>query len=163
MNADAELADLPSPPRALAAVIRAARSADVSLETLGKLVGADPGFAVRVLKVANSPIYGQRSRISSVRRAITVLGARSLRNIALCAATHACVSRSRLGSFDLTRFWEASIQRACAARLLAAHDETLDVADSIYTLNFLFQSGPAPGAPYPGRGTDPFGEGLVCE
>ena len=69
VNADAELADLPSPPRALAAVIRAARSADVSLETLGKLVGADPGFAVRVLKVANSPIYGQRSRISSVRRA----------------------------------------------------------------------------------------------
>ena len=80
-----------------------------------------------MLKVANSPIYGQRSRISSVRRAITVLGARSLRNIALCAATHACVSRSRLGSFDLTRFWEASIQRACAARLLTAHDETLDV------------------------------------
>ncbi|MGB1699595.1 MAG: sensor domain-containing diguanylate cyclase [Nannocystaceae bacterium] len=130
MTATDDLADLPSPPRALAAVIRAARESDVSIDTLGKLVSADPSFAIRVLKVANSPIYGQRSRISSVRRAISVLGARSLRNIALCAATRACVSRERLGDFDLARFWQSSIQRASAARLIAAHDSGVDVDPS---------------------------------
>jgi len=122
VTATEDLADLPSPPRALAAVIRAARDSEVSIETLGKLVGADPSFAIRVLKVANSPIYGQHSRISSVRRAISVLGARSLRNIALCAATRACVSRERVADFDLAKFWQQSIQRAAAARLIAAHD-----------------------------------------
>lgn len=126
MTPSDEFADLPSPPRALAAVIRAARESDVSTETLGKLVGADPSFAIRVLKVANSPIYGQRSRISSVRRAISVLGARSLRNIALCAATRACVSRERIADFELGKFWQSSIQRAAAARLIAAHDSDVD-------------------------------------
>ncbi len=126
MTSSEEFADLPSPPRALAAVIRAARESDVSIDTLGKLVGADPSFAIRVLKVANSPIYGQRSRISSVRRAISVLGARSLRNIALCAATRACVSRERIADFDLSKFWQSSIQRAAAARLIAEHDADVE-------------------------------------
>ena len=130
MDGAADLDALPSPPRALAAVIRAARSADVSVDSLGKVVGSDPAFALRVLKMANSPIYGQRSSISSVRRAIAILGARALRNIALCAATQACVNRGRLGNFELNKFWEASIQRAAAARILAEHDEQLAIDPS---------------------------------
>ena len=36
------------------------------------------------------------------------------------------MSRERIADFDLGKFWQSSIQRAAAARLIAAHDSDVD-------------------------------------
>ena len=41
-------------------------------------------------------------------------------------------------------------------------DGELGLADAIGTLDFLFRSGPVPGAPYPALGVDPTADGLEC-
>lgn len=113
---------VPSPPSTLATVIRAASDPSTAPGELARLVSADPGFAVRVLQIVNSPLYNRGSKVSSVAKAISLLGSRKLRNVALCAATQGCVRRRALGEFDLRRFWEDSLRRASAAQLLAEAD-----------------------------------------
>lgn len=110
----------------------------MSAPKLGKLVSNDPGFAVQVLQIVNSSLYSRGSKITSVTRAVAVLGSRTLRNIALCAATRNCVKRRALGKFDLPRFWEDSLRRAVAAQMLAesVESETVDPME-VFTAGLL--------------------------
>ena len=41
-------------------------------------------------------------------------------------------------------------------------NEQINVTDAIYLLDFMFREGPAPAAPYPAFGPDPFGAELMC-
>ena len=118
---------LPSPPAALARVIEAASDPGVNVAELGKLVSSDPVLAGQILSTVNSSLYSRGKKIRSIERAVSVLGVRSLRNIALCVAVRACVHRRELGDFDLNRFWENSLRCAVAGQMLAEADPSCGV------------------------------------
>ncbi len=66
---------LPPMPQTLLRATEVMQAADVpEVDEVVRLVEHDPGVVARVLRIANSAYYGQRSEISSVRRAIVVLG-----------------------------------------------------------------------------------------
>ena len=90
---------------------------DIQYQQLRELLRVDPALAVRVLKVANSAFYGSRS-ISSIDRALTVLGAVAVAGIAMAARFDGLAPDSvDSGRFrDLRRH---SLMTAVAARLLA--------------------------------------------
>jgi two-component system, cell cycle response regulator len=109
---------IPSPPQALARVIQAASDPGVPVTALASCVGNDPGLSAQLLRMVNSSLYSRGASISTVGRAVAVLGNRSLRNLALCIAVQNCAGKA-LGAFDLPSFWEDSLRRAVAARMLA--------------------------------------------
>ncbi len=109
---------IPSPPQALARVIQAASDPSVPVTTLAAAVGNDPGLSAQLLRMVNSSLYRRGASISTVGRAVAVLGNRSLRNLALCIAVQNCAAKG-LGGFDLAHFWEDSLRRAVAARMIA--------------------------------------------
>lgn len=117
---------LPSPPSVLAEIVHAASDPETSVVKLGKLTSHDPAFAAELLRVSNSPLYRRGPAVTSVMRAVAVLGARGLRNMALCAAARNCVDPRELGEFNLGRYWEDSLRRGVASQLLA---ERLDIGD----------------------------------
>ncbi|TPV93658.1 MAG: GGDEF domain-containing protein [Myxococcales bacterium FL481] len=121
---DVATLDLPSPPRSLAAIVQAASDPEASAAALAELVAADPGFSTKILAIANSSLYRRGAPVTSVAHAVGVLGIRQLRNLALCAAAQASVDKRRLGAFHLSRFWENSLRRAVAARVLAEGTNT---------------------------------------
>src|SRR5690606_26136839 len=55
----------------------------VGIEELARLAQADPAFAVRVLKLVNSPALARSKPVREIAHAATLLGARGLRNVAL--------------------------------------------------------------------------------
>ncbi|TPV95531.1 MAG: HDOD domain-containing protein [Myxococcales bacterium FL481] len=110
---------LPCPPPVLAEIVRAAGNPETSIVRLGKLTSHDPAFAAELLRVTNSPLYRRGAAVTSVMRAVAVLGARGLRNMALCAAARNCVDPDQLGKFDLGRYWEDSLRRGVASQLLS--------------------------------------------
>jgi HD-like signal output (HDOD) protein len=57
----------------------------VSTEELASLVGRDVALHARVLKVANSALYGLRTAVDSVDRAIALLGRRTLTQLVVSA------------------------------------------------------------------------------
>ena len=134
-------ATLPSPPRALAAILDAAKNPDVPFETMSKAVQADPSFAATLIRVVNTPRYqGRRGRITNVRMATMRLGIRTLRNLAVCHAAQSVVSAKQLGDFDLQTFWEGSLQRAVAAEILAAEIPETDASEA-FTTGLLLELG----------------------
>ncbi len=127
--------DLPAPPEAAIQVMRACSRPDISSAELSRLVGSDPVLAAEILRVVNSPYFGLGQEIKSIVRAVTVLGVRALRNLALCLAVRDAVAPDAIPGFDMTAFWEDALLRAVAARELGRH-LALD-SDECFTAGLL--------------------------
>ena len=51
------------------------------LKTIAKLISQDPGLSGALLKLVNSPFFGLANRITSIQRAVNLLGSRSIINL----------------------------------------------------------------------------------
>lgn len=80
------LIDLQPLPAVAMKVNQACRDTNVDLRELARLVESDPAFAVEILSVVNSSLYGHARQILSIHQAIVVLGRRSLVQHALSIA-----------------------------------------------------------------------------
>ena len=79
-----------SAPRMLAALC----NPGTTLPEVAALIGHEPGLAVRVLRVANSAFYGLSRSVTTLERALVVLGLDAVRGIAAAACLDRTVMRS---------------------------------------------------------------------
>jgi len=105
-----------SAPRIMAALC----NPEVSSRQVAALIGKEPALYARVLRVANSPYYGQSRSITTIDRALVVLGVDAVRGIAAAA----CLDRSlpRRGEdsvVDMKSVIQHSIATAASAESLA--------------------------------------------
>jgi HD-like signal output (HDOD) protein len=92
----------------------------VSEREIVALIRKEPAIYARVLRVANSPYYGQTRAISSLERALPVLGLDGVRGIAAAACLSQTMNSRRLGSpLDMKALLEHSLATAAAAESLA--------------------------------------------
>ena len=92
---------------------------DVDLDRILQCLHGEPVLAARVLKVANSPYYGQSGRVGSVQRALQLLGLSAIRGIAAAGALDRLLPSKAGHPFDPVRFRRHSGAVACAAQALA--------------------------------------------
>jgi HD-like signal output (HDOD) protein len=127
----------PGAPRLLSSLL----DATLDLETLARRVSAEPGLAVRVLRVANSPYYGQAGRVSSVARAAQVLGLRALRGIAAAACFGGVgIPPRQQRHVDMDALRRHCLATACAAQGLA-EIATPGLADAAFMGGLLHDMG----------------------
>jgi len=90
-----------------------------SADDIAHVITQDVALTARLLRVANSPLYGLSTQIDTVSRAVTVLGTQQVRSLAL--ATSACKSFEGIPNelMSMDNFWEHSILCALCARTLA--------------------------------------------
>ena len=110
--------DLPAPPQSALEMLRACSRDDVDNRQLAGFARTDPVLTAEVLRVVNTPLFGIAREVNSVQHAITLLGVRALRNIVLCLLVREAVTQQTIPGVDVTHFWEDSLRRAVAARLL---------------------------------------------
>lgn len=128
--------DLPSPPQAALQIMRACSQDTVNISEVSALAAQDPTLTAELLRVVNSSFFGLSKAVQSIPRAITVIGQRALRNLALCVSVRDAIKAESLGAgFDLSTFWEDGLRRAVCARLLAQKLK-LD-ADECFTAGLL--------------------------
>ena len=111
-------ADLPAPPQAALALMKACSKPDVSNQELAKLASSDVVLNAELLRVVNTAFFGLSGQVQSVAKAITVLGVRALKNLVLCLSVRDSLRADELAGFDAASYWEVSLRRATAARLL---------------------------------------------
>ena len=85
--------DLPAMPKIASQVVRAVDDPNSSLEDVRKLIDQDPAIAARLLKIANSALYGFQSEIQNLGHAITLLGTTTVRNLVLTASMKTTYTR----------------------------------------------------------------------
>lgn len=87
-----------------------------SIEDLGSVVEKDQTIAARILKIANSALYGLRQEVTSLQHAMLILGFKTLRSLVLTATT-----RSLYKKFGMTEkiIWDHSVGAAIASKLIS--------------------------------------------
>lgn len=114
-----EKVKLPSPTAIALRILEAIRKDEDSFSDLADTIKSDPALTARILKVANSSLYGLSVPVTSSKQAIAVIGTQSLKNIALSFVIIDSFKNVPQGSFDLNLFWRRAITSAVAAETLA--------------------------------------------
>ena len=109
---------LPSPPSIALKILEAVREEDNSFDDLAQIIKSDPSLSIRILKVANSSLYGLSRPVSSLSQATSLIGTDALKNIALSFVIVQEFQNAPQGSFDLDHFWRRAITAAVAAEVL---------------------------------------------
>lgn len=100
----------------LAEVISHPRS---SIGDIAQIVSEDQGLTARILKLANSPLFGYFARIDTITKAITIIGVDQLRDLALALSVMDVFKGIPEDLVNMEQFWRHSIAAGLAARVLA--------------------------------------------
>jgi putative nucleotidyltransferase with HDIG domain len=73
-------------PAAASQLMVACEKKDVAAREITSIIKHDPGLSIKLLQIANSPLYGFAGEIRSVDHATVVLGMRALRDLAISTA-----------------------------------------------------------------------------
>ncbi len=128
VNADVETLDrqaeeferdvgIPPCPAVLTNLLRETRADEPDYRRIGRLIANDVALAASVLKVANSPFYGLRTKVTTVQQGLTLLG--------LSAATQLVTGLLLRQAFPngsgegMERYWNSSMASGLIAALLA--------------------------------------------
>src|SRR6056297_4138809 len=77
---------MPSLPTSVAKVMELSNDPNVSPADLNQVISLDPVLMGKVMKLINSAYYGLQQRITSLVRAIIMLGINTVKNLALSTA-----------------------------------------------------------------------------
>jgi HD-like signal output (HDOD) protein len=88
---------------------------------LNKVISLDPVLTGRVLNLINSAYFALPNRITSLTRAIIMIGINTVKNLALSTAILDTISREKgsFQAFSMDDFWTHSICVGVTAKLLA--------------------------------------------
>jgi len=127
---------LPTPKGVALEVINLTQREDASNQDIVRLIGADPALSARVIRAANVLLARSSRPVVTITDAVTVLGARALRQLVLGIALIADYRHGPCKQFDYQYFWTHSLLTGIAARHLAAHAR-LAAAEEVFVLGLL--------------------------
>ncbi len=110
---------LPTLPDVITELQRVLSDPRSNAQKVADVLELDPVLAARVLRLANSAMYGAQREIADLGRAVALLGLREIWTLALTASVHQVFSTERTTQFDPRRFWEHSLTVAMGCRLIA--------------------------------------------
>jgi putative nucleotidyltransferase with HDIG domain len=107
---------------------------------IARVIGEDPALTARLLRIANSPLYGFPARIDTISRAIAVIGTRGLRDLVLAYAAIDMLSHFKGGPIDMEDFRRRSLLCALTARLLGVRCRVIE-PESLFVSGLLHDIG----------------------
>ncbi len=90
-----------------------------SIADIAKVLSEDQGLAARILKLANSPMFGYFSKIDTITQAVTIIGIQQVRDLALAISVMGLFKGIPEDLITMEYFWRHSIGVALAARVIA--------------------------------------------
>src|SRR5579871_1652930 len=103
MNTGA-LLHIPAFPPVATKLLRLRCDEETGTADLIHLLRSDPALSAEIIRHANSPLYAFRSEVNALEQALTLLGVRRVRSLALTAITRTYV-KGILMVEDLRAYW----------------------------------------------------------
>ena len=135
--------NLPVLPQLFYRIVKAASDPDTKVSELSNLILEDQVLTGRVLRMANSAYYAMPQKISTVTRAIMVLGFISLKNFITAVTVVEALNSERFRGGLFEAFWIHAL--ACglcasfiAEKLKVAHREEAMIAGLVHDCGKLF-------------------------
>ncbi|OGQ94012.1 MAG: hypothetical protein A2521_05945 [Deltaproteobacteria bacterium RIFOXYD12_FULL_57_12] len=108
--------DLPSLPLVANQINIETRSDKLTAKALAEIVSRDPSLAVKVLKLANSAYYGLVREVTTIDKAITLLGFNTIRTLALTLSVFDIFVKRKNLEVDMEGLWHHSLGCAAATK-----------------------------------------------
>lgn len=117
---DLKVNRLPSLPNVLVEMLRACENNQASFQELSQIISRDSVIAGRVIFLANSSFYNPGTKITTLERALFLLGTDTLKTIVITASIQQFFSAFKSAHSEfLLSFWQRSLSCALLAKSLA--------------------------------------------
>ena len=83
---------------------------------IAEVIGKDPGLAAWLLKLVNSPYYGFSAKVSTISRAVALVGTRQIQALSMGGALNSLAVLLPKDLLDMEQFWRHSIAAGIAAQ-----------------------------------------------
>jgi HD-like signal output (HDOD) protein len=98
-----------------------------TIEDFANVISVDPSMTSRLLQIANSAIYSFPGEISTISRAITIIGTQAIYNMMLVDVAASAFKHFSNQAIDLKRFWRMSVFCGLATKNLAIKSGIRDI------------------------------------
>jgi diguanylate cyclase (GGDEF)-like protein len=112
-------AKMPTSPGVATRILALANDPNSSFEHFSDAIRMDAALAARVIKLANGAHYGQSSGVTTIPRAVALLGMSQVRAAALGFQLVGHLNKLGGCPFDMKAYWQHSVLRACLMRIVA--------------------------------------------
>ncbi len=115
------ISTLPTPTKVYQQVTAMLSDPKTAAKDIAEVVSADQAITARLLKMVNSPFYGFAEQVTTVSRAITIVGFESLRNLILASSLMDLFTTKHKAHafFNLELLWVHCLATGVAARAIA--------------------------------------------
>jgi HD-like signal output (HDOD) protein len=137
---------MPSLPTTVAKVLEVCNNPKTSPIDLDRVIQLDPVLMGRVLKLINSAYYSLGNQVTSLVRAIIMLGVNTVKNLALSSAVLDRVSSKKdFRALNMDAFWRHSLCVGVTAKLIAK-DRGIDpkILEEYFAAGLLHDIGKIP-------------------
>lgn len=115
-----DIDELVSFPQVAIRVTRMVEDKMSSAEDLGRELARDPALSLKLLRLANSPLYGARNEIDTISRAVMILGTMRIRDMVLASSAVDSFSGIPNELVTMEDFWRRSLYTGLASKFIAA-------------------------------------------
>lgn len=112
---------LPTPPGLALQVLEKASQPHCALVDLETIISHDPALCGKILKTVNSALYGLPRAVTSIGRALCLLGLTTVRSLVLSLSLPALQRQTGGSQAEIQDYWKTSVAGAIVARELAIH------------------------------------------
>jgi HD-like signal output (HDOD) protein len=133
---------LPSIPEVASKIINMVNNPNVSFKQIADEIAKDQAMTANILKLSNSAYFSKGKEISSVERAMVILGLKEVKNIVMIIATKPVLDKAIIG-YDLDKgaLWNHGLLVANMANRIALMKQKKDVADVVFTGGIIHNVG----------------------
>jgi len=132
---------VPALPQIVITLLELLQDPETSASQIEELIHKEPGLAAQVLKLVNSAFYAMPTPIGDIKRAVTILGFREIKNIVVANSISKAFKGLKFSkSFNMTTFWRHSLVNACVTRFMAENSKKKVEGDA-FTLGLLHDIG----------------------
>lgn len=126
---------MPAMPNVIIRALNIIKDETTGIKELAQVISYDQALSTKVLKLVNSAYYGFPQQITSINKALTLLGMVQAKNIIIAVAMKPMMTSQ--GGKEL---WQHSIKCAVACEYLAKEYRTMDPSEA-FVLGFLHDIG----------------------
>lgn len=127
--------ELPAMPNVIVHALNVIKDPESSLKELAKIISYDQSLSTKVLTLVNSAYYGFSQQITSINRAISLIGMSKAKNLILTVAMKPMLMNQ--GDKEL---WKHSIMTAVGCEHIAKYLKIMD-PDEAFVIGFLHDLG----------------------
>jgi len=132
--------DLPTLPVVVDRIISVASDEKTTTEELAQVISYDQGMTNKLLKLSNSIYYAQKTKVETLKRAITIIGFDEIIGIALGMGILSSLTDKSGMTLDIKALWLHGIGVATASKELAKRTNPA-IANKIFIPGLLHDMG----------------------